>query len=174
MALDEWYEERDLFHIIGFVLHQTEDGLATITELLEHGRKSGKQAFAKSLRSRVCQMVCRQDLETIEPEELAEEITALCQTIGYGNRAKVRSLLLLFNLASLLQDPDSNIRFQFDSFKRQSWDIEHIRSVNDTRPSRHTEQNEWLEQCLKFLRTIHGVKEKILADQIETYLDPKY
>ena len=173
MSLEEWYEDRNLFHVLGFVLHQTGGGLDTITDLLDNSQRSGKQEFTRSLRSRVCCMVLDQDLAAIAPEELEEEITDLCQTVVYGNSAKVRSLLLLFNLATLLQDPRSNIRFQFDSFKRESWDIEHIRSVSDTRPSRPTEQGEWLRHCLKFLRTVEGGDEQTLADRIATYLDPE-
>ena len=172
MALEEWYEDRDLFHVIGFLLHQTEDGLATITELLAESRSSSKRAFARSLRSRVCHIVLGKDLTAISREDLEADITDLCQTIGYGNSARVRSLLLLFNLSTLLQDPRSNIRFQFDSFKRQAWDIEHIRSVNDTRPSRSSAQQEWLRHCFEFLRTLEGETEQLLAKRVETYLDP--
>ena len=171
MALDEWYEDRDLYHVLGFVLHQTGGGLAAITDLLADSRNLGKQAFTRSLRSRVCSMVLGEGLAAISPEDLGEEIADLCQRIGYGNSEKVRSLLLLFNLATLLQDPRSNIRFQFDSFKRESWDIEHIRSVNDNRPSRATAQKEWLRHCFEFLRTAEGMPEQELADRIATYLD---
>ena len=85
----------------------------------------------------------------------------------------MRSLLLLFNLATLLQDPRSNIRFQFESFKRESWDIEHIRSVSDNRPSRSTAQKEWLRHCLEFLQTSNEQAEQALAARIVTYLDPE-
>ena len=173
MAIEEWYEDRELFHVVGFILHQTGGGLATITELLTDSRILGKQAFGQNLRSRVCRMVIDQDLETITPAVLAEEISDLCQTVSYGNRENVRSLLLLFNLATLLQDPRSNIRFQFESFKRESWDIEHIRSVSDDRPSRSTAQKEWLRHCLKFLQTSNAEAEQALAARIATYLDPE-
>ena len=72
MAIEEWYEDRDLFHVLGFVLHQKGGGLATITELLTDSLSLGKQAFAQGLRSRVCRMVLDQDLEAIRAEELRE------------------------------------------------------------------------------------------------------
>ena len=173
MAVEEWYENRDLFHVVGFILHQKGGGLDTITELLTDSRNLGKQEFGQNLRGRVCRLVLNQDLQAISPEELAEEISDLCQTVSYGNREKVRSLLLLFNLATLLQDPRSNIRFQFDSFKRESWDIEHIRSVSDERPSRSTAQNEWLRHCLTFLQSSNEEAEQALAVRIANYLDPE-
>ena len=172
MALEEWYEDRYLFHVLGFVLNQTGGGLSTITELLAHSQTFSKHDFSKGLRDRVYRMVIGSDLSAASADELEEEITNLCRTVDYTNAPKVRSLLLLFNLATLLEDPRSNIRFQFDSFKRESWDIEHIRSVSDERPSRPQAQSEWLHHCLEFLRTARGEDEQALAESIATYLDP--
>ncbi|SEO23983.1 Protein of unknown function DUF262 [Paracoccus alcaliphilus] len=172
MALEEWYEDRYLFHVLGFVLNQTGGGLSTITELLADSQAFSKHDFSQGLRNRVYRMVLGSDLSAASPDELEEEITNLCRTVDYANAPKVRSLLLLFNLATLLEDPRSNIRFQFDSFKRESWDIEHIRSVSDERPSRPREQDEWLRHCLMFLRTAKEEDEQALAESIEAYLDP--
>src|SRR5207248_637414 len=63
----------------------------------------------------------------------------------------IRRLLLLFNLATLLQNTQSNIRFQFESFKTAMWDIEHVRSVAPDRPGAWKGQVEWLERCLGYL-----------------------
>lgn len=172
MALEEWYEDRYLFHVLGFVLNQTGGGLPTITELLADSRESSKHEFSQGLRSRVYRMVIGSNLSAASPVGLEEEITNLCRTVGYANAPKVRSLLLLFNLATLLEDPRSNIRFQFDSFKRESWDIEHIRSVSDERPSRAREQDDWLCLCRKFLRTAKGEGAQALAESIEAYFKP--
>lgn len=172
MALEEWYEDRYLFHILGFVLNQTGGGLSTITELLADSQAFSKYDFSQGLRNWVYQMVLGSDLSAAFPDEVEEEVTNLCRTVDYANAPKVRSLLLLFNLATLLEDPRSNIRFQFDSFKRDSWDIEHIRSVSDERPSRPREQDEWLRHCLMFLRTAKEEDKQALAESIEAYLDP--
>jgi len=172
MALEEWYEDRYLFHVLGFVLNQTGGGLSTITQLLADSQASSKRDFSRSLRNRVYRMVLSNDLSATASDELEEEITNLCRTVGYANAPKVRSLLLLFNLATLLEDPRSNIRFQFDSFKRESWDIEHIRSVSDERPSRPQAQEEWLHHCLTFLRSAKGEAEHALSESIAAYLDP--
>jgi len=171
MALEEWYEDRYLFHVLGFVLNQTGGGLSTIAELLVDSQASSKHDFSQGLRNRVYGMVLGSDFSAASSDELEEEITNLCRTVDYANAPKVRSLLLLFNLASLLEDPRSNIRFQFDSFKRESWDIEHIRSVSDERPSRPGEQDEWLRHCWMFLHTAKEEDEQALAESIAAYLD---
>ena len=172
MALEEWYENRYLFHVLGFVLNQSGGVLTTITELLADSQASSKQDFSRRLRNQVYRMVLGKDLSATAPDEVGEEVANLCRTVDYANAPKVRSILLLFNLATLLEDPRSNIRFQFDSFKRESWDIEHIRSVSDERPSRYQAQQEWLWHCLEFLRTAKGDAEHALAERIVAYLDP--
>ena len=172
MSLEEWYEDRYLFHVLGFVFNQAGGGLSTITKLLDDSRTSSKPDFSKGLRNRVYRMVFGNDHSVGSPDELEKVITNLCHEVDYTNARKVRSLLLLFNLATLLEDPRSNIRFQFDSFKRESWDIEHIRSVSDDRPSNPSAQKEWLRHCLDFLCTAEGKKgKKALAKKIQAYLD---
>ncbi len=173
MSLEEWYEDRDLFHVLGFVLHQARDGLTTIAELLNDSQQSGKQTFSRRLRSRVLSMIFTENQAELSKEELEEAITDLCETIGYRNSERVRSLLLLFNLATLLENDQSNIRFQFDAFKQESWDIEHICSVSDDRPSRAHAQESWLEHCLAFLRTMEDKKARKLAKRIDKYLGAK-
>ena len=64
------------------------------------------------------------------------------------HKKKIRAILLLFNLATLLEDPRSNMRFQFDSYKQEDWDIEHVRSVASARPVRHDARIEWLKRFL--------------------------
>lgn len=89
-------------------------------------------------------------LEAVVRERLLTHMDGL----SYGRKVshvRIRAWLLLFNLATLLQDERSNLRFQFDSFKTQCWDIEHIRSVSDDRPGRPDTQKTWLEHCLRFL-----------------------
>ena len=172
MSLEEWYEDRYLFHVIGFILNQTNGEISTIADLLVDSQSSTKHKFAQCLRIRIYRMLLAKDLSTTTYEELEEEINDFCRTINYSNRQKVRNLLLLFNLGSLLEDSRSNIRFQFDSFKRDSWDIEHIRSVSDERPSRSQDQNIWLHHCLTFLHTENGDEEHTLAKSIEAYLKP--
>lgn len=168
MALEEWFEDRELFHILGFVL-QRAAGIDVIARLLDESRRSGKAGFAASLRGRVFQMVMPRDLGPVLADEVAGEVHSLCRTVGYGD-TRIRDLLLLFNLATLIENPHSNIRFQFDSFKRESWDIEHVRSVSDLRPDRLNEQDEWLRHCHAFLCSSTSEAAQALAERIETYL----
>jgi len=86
-----------------------------------------------------------------------------------SNPYKIRSILLLFNLSTLLQNTRSNMRFQFDSFKSERWDIEHIRSVTDDRPERHHARRNWLSNCLEYLES-KGTEEE-LCSEINSFLE---
>ena len=174
MALEEWYEDRYLFHVLGFVLNQAGGDLSTITELLADSRTKSKPDFSKSLRNRVYRMVLGDDQSEVSRDELEEKIAEHCRSVDYTkaqHNFKVRNLLLLFNLATLVNNSQSNIRFQFNRFKQEQWDVEHIRSVNDQRPSSAPARKEWLRHCLEFLGSTKGKKEKDLAKRIEAHLN---
>ena len=156
MALEEWYEDRELFHVIGFLLFRARDGLTTISHLLIDSKRLGKRGFSGRLRNRVRNLILPEGERQMSDPELKAAIADVCQTADYHRPEQVRNLLLLFNLATLLQNDRSNIRFQFGAFKQESWDIEHIRSVSDGPPSRRHDQEVWLDHCLEFLRNHRG------------------
>ena len=64
--------------------------------------------------------------------------------------SKIRKVLLLFNIITLSANINSNIRFQFDRFKEENWDIEHIHSVQSAIPTTNKHQDDWLNEVLKF------------------------
>jgi hypothetical protein len=68
-----------------------------------------------------------------------------------GDERRIRQLLLLFNIASLLANPVTNIRFQFDKYKQDNWDIEHIRSVDSAMPNDKGKQKAWLENVVDYI-----------------------
>lgn len=82
---------------------------------------------------------------------------------------KIRSFLLLFNIATLLQNSASNLRFPFENFKKEDWDIEHIRSVASSRPERPDEQRHWLEKARDFL--VDTGESESLLESAQSLLD---
>lgn len=63
-------------------------------------------------------------------------------------------ILLLFNLATLLQHPQSNIRFNFESFTTANWDIEHVRSVASAELGSPGLQADWLRHTMRYLEVV--------------------
>lgn len=165
MTLEEWYEDRELFHVVGFLINQ---GVA-INDLLKSAQARRKGEFAHELRRRAFASAVGGNLDELDRQALAETIRERCENISYGSESgDIRTILLLFNLATLLEDPRSNLRFQFDSFKREEWDIEHVRSVEVRRPVRHNERKEWLEHCRGYI--VSRGDDESLATEIDDFL----
>ena len=151
MMLEEWFEDRTLYHIVGFLVHQGMD----ISQICKLTLNTTKSAFEYRLRKAVfARTIGDQDLEALTPQELHLCISERLDDLEYGRHSStIRSLLLLFNLATLLDSPRSNLRFQFDSFKNGEWDIEHVRSVTSSRPIRLHDQVNWLNLCAGYLES---------------------
>lgn len=151
LMLEEWFENRVLYHMVGFLVSDR----MPINELKRMSLGCTKSAFEQSLRREIFKRAIGEDLPD-PPEERAirERVANRLEALSYTTNPKpIRSLLLLFNLATLLQNNRSNMRFQFDSFKRENWDIEHVRSVTDDKPERHHDRRDWLQKCLGYLAT---------------------
>ena len=97
-------------------------------------------------------------------EKLTERIRDKLEDLEYGkDNSDIRTLLLLFNVATILDNPQSNTRFQFDCFKKESWDIEHVRSVSQYQPQRHHERVAWLKNSLSYFQ-IQDKNQKLQQD----------
>jgi len=168
MLLEEWYEDRRLYHIIGFLIHQGV-GIAELRKLAE---ADTKDTFKAALCQEVFEWTVdnRTRIDEQNEDALKEQIAEAVSQINYhgSSRSEIRSILLLFNLATLLDNRNSNIRFQFDSFKQAKWDIEHVRSVSDDPPSRHNERKDWTAPALSYLQG--QKKEAELQAKIQDFL----
>lgn len=166
MMLEEWFEDRALYHIVGFLISE---GVA-ISKLGSLSKQSTKTEFEQKLRQEVFTRVIGDDvLEGMGEQAVRDRVRGTLEDLEYGSdSSRIKSLLLLFNLATLLQSQRSNVRFQFASFKSERWDIEHIRSVTSDKPERHSERVEWLNHCLGLLRSQEV--EEDLRTEIEDFI----
>jgi hypothetical protein len=166
LLLEEWFEDRVLYHMVGFLVSQ---GMPII-DIQALSMNCTKTAFEQHLREKIFQRVTGEDMpDPPERQDVRESVANRLEELSYiSNRQSIKALLLLFNLASLLQNRRSNLRFQFDSFKSERWDIEHIRSVTDDRPDRHHDRRSWLENSLGYLES-KGVEGE-LQDAIRDFL----
>lgn len=166
LMLEEWFEDRTLYHMVGFLVSQ---GMP-INEIRAISRCT-KGAFEQRLRGEIFRRVIGKELPDPPDEDIVrEEVSDRLAELGYGSkRQHITAFLLLFNLATLLQNQQSNMRFQFDSFKRERWDIEHIRSVTDDKHERHHERRNWFNNTLGYLRSQDAENE--LCQKIEAFLN---
>lgn len=167
MLLEEWFDDRRLYHLVGFLVWKDLD----INELCAMARDTPKRVFREKLREKIFQSIMKGSvLEDLTTEELQERVSDLLAELEYGRHSsRVKSILLLFNLATLLLNRASNMRFQFESFKTGMWDIEHVRSIAADRPASWKGQVAWLEQCLGYLQSVNDPSE--LQQEIQELLE---
>lgn len=128
--LNEWYADRELYHIIGYLLEQG----TGIRELISAWQSKNKTEFRKVfLRYKVG--------ETIRNINIPE--------LSYNDRADVKKVLLLFNILTVLQKDNSDMRFPFNRFKTEKWDIEHVCSQTD-RTLEKAGIAQWCEDILEY------------------------
>ena len=168
MTLEEWYDNRTLYHIIGVLIQQN----TSISELREMSQGCTKSNFECKLRQKIFSLVIApKNLSDLNTNQLRDCISNRLEELTYGTHSnKIKDLLILFNVATLLENKHSTLRFSFDSFKKGGgWDIEHIRSIADDKPQSNFQQRKWLKNCLKYFPKQKSFA--VLKQEIEQYID---
>lgn len=149
LLLEEWFKDRYWFHHIGYLINH---GVSIRSIRKASEDEEGKPAFRRWLKESIFSVIFSKiELSTLDKNSLYTSINETTNEWEYRNNARtIRSSLLLFNVASLLRNPESNLRFQFDSFKTENWDLEHIRSVKSDKPLRADDQKYWLLSIVKY------------------------
>ena len=152
MTLEEWFNDKALFHLVGYLVSQ-KVAVETIFDLSETCKS--KYAFRQNLIEQIfVKTFANKNLNDVSKALIEAELSEL----NYQTDAKkIRSILLLFNIASLLANPITNSRFQFNKYKQDNWDIEHIRSVASDMPRDKNKQIKWLENVVDYISDVNTI-----------------
>ncbi len=115
----DWYTDLDKYHIIGYLISAG----VKIAEIFALTRGKRKSAVMKDLLEKAKLITGKYDLSNISYD-------------NSNDRRKIRKLLLLFNIATLVCKSEKQYRFPFDIYKGETgdkikWDIEHIHATAD-------------------------------------------
>lgn len=127
---EEWFRERELYHKIGFLLNEGD----SIEKFINASKAQTKTDFRNYLNEEI-----KTKLKGVSLEELQ-----------YGDK-KVKRVLLLYNIQTMLNNERDNSFFPFDLYKKGNWDIEHITSVKDTPPDKEAHKTQWLIDAQRFI-----------------------
>ena len=162
LTLEEWYNNRDLYHLIGFLIEYNTD----INTLKKASDTQTKLLFKKHLKDLI-----KLKLANIQLEEL-----------DYGSSNKeIKMVLLLFNIQTIISTVEADMRFPFDKYKSQNWDIEHINSQAD-KTINPVDRKSWALDLVEFYTGINGYSDmlvntltlkEIQLEKIETLLTDK-
>ncbi|WP_040252371.1 DUF262 domain-containing protein [Psychroserpens mesophilus] len=110
----EWYNNRSLYHLIGFIIYEK---LSDIKSIIGQY----KEITSKS--------VFREDLTKLIREKYIDAEKYRLENLSYETPRQTHSILLLFNLISY-ENSDFSYRFPFHLFKTTFWSLEHIHAQN--------------------------------------------
>lgn len=113
--LTGWFEDRDLYHWIGFLLVSG----YSLDKLIESSKGNAKSKFRHDVRRTIKNRV---NLTRSEVEELTYD----------RNRRELQNLLFLFNVESARRAHSARSRFSFAEYVRGDWSLEHIHAQNLT------------------------------------------
>jgi uncharacterized protein with ParB-like and HNH nuclease domain len=149
LSLKHWYENRELYHIIGYLVACEKMSVSAIFQLFTNMRKS-------EFKSELYTIIKREfDIDTIGELDYNDD------------SAKIFRVLLLVNIATIINNQNSYIRFAFDKFNRENWSIEHIHAQQDNGLSRSDVIRNWLEDVMEQINRIKlGGKKSEIKKQI--------
>ena len=123
-ALEEWYNDRELYHKIGYLIKRETD----IKKIFENQKGKTKTEFS----------------EWIEQEIKSKFKGVKLEEVEYGTKY-VREILLFHNIQTMLNNENETNRFPFDRYGKEVWHIEHIHAIATEVNVKKEEQVEWLE-----------------------------
>lgn len=150
--LKEWYNDFDLFHHIGFLVATG----TSVKSLLDIAMSTDNPIKKSEFRLKVLEMIQQRMIFKVGEEEIdyAE--------LNYEKHSEyIQSVLLLFNVETIRQKGDENIRFPFDRYKNEgTWSLEHIHAQNSESLKTNQEWKDWLEIHKKSLEGLEVSSER--------------
>lgn len=145
MKVTECFQNRELYHYIGY-LRTTN---MSMNSIIQKSQNVKKNAFVEILKG-----IIRNNFEDVDIAGLT-----------YEESKQVRNVLLLFNILTLQNDELSNQRFDFERYKKEKWDIEHIHAVKSERPHNQETQCQFLKEALPHVKNddLYAAIESFLA-----------
>ena len=127
----EWYNERKLYHKIGYLVCENKD---TIRILYADSSEMKKSEF-----------------ETYLDKLIRKSVTGIkINELEYGDK-KIKSVLLLYNILTMLKNNKDDSKFPFDIYKNENWDIEHVTAIKEDKDLPKNNIKQWLLDVLPYI-----------------------
>ncbi len=158
--LKSWYENRDVYHKIGYLISVG----CNITEIIKLSENKKKSDFQSDLDTKIG--------ETIPTSKT--EILSLLYT-NDTHRVAIERLLLLFNVESVRTQNSQRERYSFFAHKSKEWSLEHIHAQRSEGLNTNEARKSWLVLHQKSLKGLYDIKQseelKSLIEEIERHIN---
>jgi len=139
----EWYDDRSLYHLIGYIIYEKLDDIKSIIK--QYKKITSKLAFKGQLKSLINTKYLKEDKYKLEH-------------LNYESPSQTHSVLLLFNLISY-ENSDFSYRFPFHLFKTTFWSLEHIHAQNSEKFETIKEVKDWVSDLKNLNQNFKKEKE---------------
>jgi uncharacterized protein with ParB-like and HNH nuclease domain len=124
----EWYENRSLYHLIGYIIYERLNDIKSIIK--QYNKAISKLGF-------------KEELSLLIKGKYLDENKYKLENLSYETPKQTHSILLLFNLISYEKN-DFSYRFPFHLFKTTSWSLEHIHAQNSEKFENIKQVKDWV------------------------------
>ncbi|MGB1315215.1 MAG: DUF262 domain-containing protein [Chitinophagales bacterium] len=145
LLLKEWFENRDIYHKIGYLV-AIGNKLQTI---VAESKSLTKSNFKASL-----------DTKIINSLSLSKEDILDLSYDKKNDKSKIDRVLLLFNVETVRLLQNSKEKYSFENYKTADWSLEHIHAQNSEGLNKKEDQQEWIKLHKKSLLNLPLTEEK--------------
>ena len=139
-----WFKDIEYYHLVGFLVASN---ILSIEKIYNAAKDRTKNDFNIFLRENIKEKIKIENIDGLDYEK---------------NRKDIENILLFFNIATILNNKSSNIRFSFSEFTTKRWSLEHIHAQNDKGLKDKKAQDAWLENMKKYIEEDEdAIKKKI-------------
>jgi len=155
-----WFKDSEYYHLVGFLVASGLSNIMTLYNEFESGawqktesETKTKSGFKDSLKKKI----------KIDTANIGE--------LNYiDDRKELENILLLFNIATIINNKGSYTRFSFNEYNGKKWSLEHIHAQNDKGLKDKRAQQEWLESIKEYIKDSENPDHKKLVDKIEVFI----
>lgn len=159
-TFNEWFNDVELYHYIGYLIHQGEK----MDELCKKwNEEKSKEDFIAKLKVFIKEKIRK-----------CNDLNKQYEIDGGPAKTTCKPLLLLHNIQTVVNQNNQLkskeeyklpvfYKFPFHLFKKENWDVEHIDSNTTNGLEKEKDQKEWLKYSVLGTELSDGLKERIKA-----------
>lgn len=147
-----WFKDTQYYHLIGFLVASN---ILSIEGIYKETKDKTKSDFKYFLMDKIKEKVKIDNIDELN---------------YIDDRKPLENILLLFNIATILNSKGSYTRFSFNEYNGKKWSLEHIHAQNNKGLKDKKAQNEWLTNVNKYINDKDNSNDKELKNKISDFI----
>ena len=146
--IKDWYNDRMLYHYIGYLLLISDDVKNKIIEIVKKiDECNNKNEIENRIKEEIIKVLKKCKIKNA----INKSDNSFIEDLTYEKHgSQIEKILILFNILIVLKDLD-NEKFSFNRFTKDNYDIEHIHPQTDSLSAK----NDKIEWIINFTETLN-------------------